>query len=558
MADTKYVDGAGIGWLRVATDKVYAKKKDIKSVNLPIPHVLVERSAAGDSAILKIANNWTGCGNVVVRYKIGSEPSETDLEFPSSGYTVTANGNTIYVRAFPGEGNNSTPSPSACVTVSNLQVQTPTINFNEETKTVTLNCATPGVTIRYTTDGENPSATTGNVYSEAFIIKSSTIISVQAYKENLLDSEIASKKFSFTNIFGVELNLSSSSSVLTRLTPETDPLGIVTETITTEPISEITGTRTGSSPFDAYTQLYGAMKRRNFETDGTPGVWEGEPGFTLTDKDVMVWIPKFWYKVVNDTNSQKRRYYIASTEEEGFKLHPGSGQYIGAYATSNNNQSRSGKTITTSQTLSTMRTNARAKGSGWQLRDAAERNAITFLFLIEFANTNCQAMIGQGPGTTTKTTGDTDVMTYHTGRPSGTDGQTSVKYRGIENLWGAFFEFEDGRNNINRIPYYSTDRNAYASNTTAGYKACGGEAPSQAGYVKSTKYVEVLDWVISEYASTGGSATTYFCDRSGTNIGNCFSLTGGPSLSSGLFGLYAFTSDTSGSAYGSRLSYKEE
>ena len=131
MAETKYVDGAGIGWLRAATDKVYAKKEDVKTSILPIPFIQVEKSAVGDSAILRVANNWTGYGNVIVRYKIGSEPTETDPEFPSAGYTITANGNTYYVRAFPGEGSNSTPSPAACVTVSNLQVQTPVIYTKE-------------------------------------------------------------------------------------------------------------------------------------------------------------------------------------------------------------------------------------------------------------------------------------------------------------------------------------------------------------------------------------------------------------------------------------------
>ena len=358
--------------------------------------------------------------------------------------------------------------------------------------------------------------------------------------------------------------MASSSTALTRLTPSSDPLGVVTETINTEPVPEITGTRAGSSPFDAYDQLYGAIKRRNFESNGTPGAWEGESGFTLTDKDVMVWIPQFWYKIVNDASANKRRYYVSTGAIEGFKLHPGSGQYVAAYETSSNNQSRSGKTVQVSQTRATFRTNARAKGAGWQLCDAAERNAINLLYLIEFADTNCQAKIGAGRSSSSNSsaisTGSTDVMTYHTGRPSGTEGQVGVKYRGMENLWGNVYEWTDGANFINRVPYYSTDRDSYADDTTAGYTACGGQNPGD-GYITKQRYVEALDWCISQPDAVGGSETTYFPDYHYFNSGNRILAVGGRWYNGGYCGLFYWycnrDSSSPNSNYGSRLSYKD-
>ena len=277
------------------------------------------------------------------------------------------------------------------------QVEDPAFTYSEDTGMATMTCPTAGATIRYTTDGEEPTEQNSEVYSSPIAITRKTSFKINAFKAGM----IASATIEATAeppylIWGVQWDYGNSSTALTRLTPSSDPLGVVTETINTEPVPEITGTRAGSSPFDAYDQLYGAIKRRNFESNGTPGAWEGESGFTLTDKDVMVWIPQFWYKIVNDASANKRRYYVSTGAIEGFKLHPGSGQYVAAYETSSNNQSRSGKTVQVSQTRATFRTNARAKGAGWQLCDAAERNAINLLYLIEFADTNCQAKIGAG------------------------------------------------------------------------------------------------------------------------------------------------------------------
>ena len=445
------------------------------------------------------------------------------------------------------------------ITIS--KVATPTFTFSKEAGTVTMACSTSGAEIHYTTHGSTPTKSSP-LYSGVISVSTTTNYKIRAFKNGMIDSDIASGQALFAQIFGVELNMASSSTALTRLTPSSDPLGVVTETINTEPVPEITGTRAGSSPFDAYGQLYGAIKRRNFESNGTPGAWEKEAGFTLTDKDVMVWIPQFWYKIVNDAGANKRRYYVSTGAIEGFKLHPGSGQYVAAYETSSNNQSRSGKTVQVSQTRATFRANARAKGAGWQLCDAAERNAINLLYLIEFADTNCQAKIGAGRSSASSAlqTGTTDAMTYHTGRPSGTEATVGVKYRGMENLWGNVYEWTDGANFIDRVPYYSTDRDSYADDTTAGYTACGGQNPGD-GYITKQRYVEALDWCISQPDAVGGSETTYFPDYHYYNTGNRILAVGGTWNNGGGCGLFfwdcSFGSSYSGSGYGSRLSYKD-
>lgn len=485
----------------------------------------------------------------------GTDPTSQNGNVYSGPIQLTA-AKTIKAR---GIKDGMVMSDIKSITIS--KVAAPTFTFNKDAGTVTMACSTSGAEIHYTTDDSTPTKSSP-LYSGVISVNTTTNYKIRAFKNGMVDSDVVSGQALFAQIFGVELNMASSSTALTRLTPSSDPLGVVTETINTEPVPEITGTRAGSSPFDAYDQLYGAIKRRNFESNGTPGAWEGESGFTLTDKDVMVWIPQFWYKIVNDASANKRRYYVSTGAIEGFKLHPGSGQYVAAYETSSNNQSRSGKTVQVSQTRATFRTNARAKGAGWQLCDAAERNAINLLYLIEFADTNCQAKIGAGRSSASSAlqTGTTDVMAYHTGRPSGTEASVGVKYRGMENLWGNVYEWTDGANFIDRVPYYSTDRDSYADDTTAGYTACGGQNPGN-GYITKQRYVEALDWCISQPDAVGGSETTYFPDYHYYNTGNRILAVGGAwdyGGDCGLFSWYcSYDASHSDSHYGSRLSYKD-
>ncbi|MCX8059389.1 MAG: chitobiase/beta-hexosaminidase C-terminal domain-containing protein, partial [Spirochaetes bacterium] len=79
------------------------------------------------------------------------------------------------------------------------KVATPIINPQggtySEPVTVSISCPTPGATIRYTTDGSNPSQSNGTVYSTPININSTTTIKAIAYKSGMNDSSIASETF---------------------------------------------------------------------------------------------------------------------------------------------------------------------------------------------------------------------------------------------------------------------------------------------------------------------------------------------------------------------------
>ncbi|MFR1505946.1 MAG: hypothetical protein ACLST8_07395, partial [Agathobaculum sp.] len=94
---------------------------------------------------------------------------------------------------------------------------------------------------------------------------------------------------SYANVFGVMWDTSNSSTALTRLTPSTDPYGLVTRSVTTEPKPAV-GTGSGSSPFDAYAPWNG-MKECNLDKSGTVTAWKGDSGFSRSNDYTMVFIP---------------------------------------------------------------------------------------------------------------------------------------------------------------------------------------------------------------------------------------------------------------------------
>lgn len=306
----------------------------------------------------------------------------------------------------------------------------------------------------------------------------------------------------FNHIWGVVWNYNNTSTELTRLTPATDPNGYVTETVETEPVPAV-GTGSGSSPFDSVLPWSG-MVEYNIQNNAV-SYKKGQSGFSRTKYDTVVFIPEFCILQKDDSRNKKRYYYLSDVAKTGFTKHPGGGKYVARYEASTGPASKSGL-WQENGTRSAARTNAKNKGSHWSLNDLATWCAIQWLYLIEFADWDSQAKIGKGRSDTgySGKTGLTDSMRYHTGRQSGTDGQTSVQYRWIENPWGNFREFIDGVNVRYGGVYYCTDRSKYADGTT-GYTSAGYSIPSNWGTITTLRFVSAAPWAIlpEKYDGTG-------------------------------------------------------
>ena len=348
----------------------------------------------------------------------------------------------------------------------------------------------------------------------------------------------------YANVFGVMRDTSNSSTALTRLTPSTDPYGYVTKSVTTEPKPAV-GTGSGSSPFDAYAPWNG-MKECNLNASGTVTAWKGDSRFSYDCDYTMVFIPAFY--VAQKRSGTKQYFYVSDKPKTGFTKHPGSGKYIGKYHMGSVRPSTSLVAPYVNITRATARSKAKSVGSKFHLYDFATYCAIIWLYIIEFADWNCQSKIGRGyvdGSSPALNSGNTDSMTYHTGRAAGTDGKTAVQYRWIENLWGNVLQWVDGFNANGTTAYYCTDPSKYADDTATGYTNIGTLPAS--GWIKD---LTVTDNGLLIPKTSGGSETTYVPDYVGSSSGWRVLFVGGDWSYGAYAGLLCFyANDATSSSY---------
>ena len=521
---------------------------------LPTPQVVFSINDTGDSGLMKLTLGYSEMGDVKVVMACNRAPELTDPEVTPSGTAVNQNGTWQIVAI---QQDNTSPfisSLTAVVDVNSLKTQTPVISYDAKTYTVTMSCATAGATIRYTTDGTNPTSTSP-VYSSAISITESKKFIAQAFKDGIQPSNMVSQQCNVARVWGVKWDTSQSSTALTRLTDATDPEGIVTEIVTTEPNSvDGTSDNTGSSPFDTDTP-WAEMKMRNI-TGTTLGPWEDEDGFSLSTADVMVWLPHVWCLIKKV--GAIWYYYVADNSLTGMIEHPGGGKYIARYFTKTNISSTGGQASDT--TLTSHRTGAVGKGSGWHVCAAQERALVDLLYIVEYADWDSQVVIGHGDTQYSRSCGGTDALQYHTGH--GTD--NSTQYRHIENLWG-YYEWLDGFLTQNGKIYICNDYTKFSNSITSDYQQFGFTFSSNIGqdYITDFAYDANNSWLMFIPSEcSGGSSATYVPDYgylpyNSSVLAACVGYGSGSSGGSrGLFRIYV--SDTPGDgSNASRLIYEE-
>lgn len=338
----------------------------------------------------------------------------------------------------------------------------------------------------------------------------------------------------YAAVFGVCWDTSNSSTALTRLTKTSDPYGFVTKDVTTEPVPA-GGVGTGSSPFDGYAPWNG-MKECNLNSSGTVTAWKGDSGFARTNNYTMVFIPVFY--VAQKRSGTKQYFYVSDKPKTGFTKHPGSGKYVGKYhAYSSAFYSCTGKAAEVNLTRAQFRANAKAIGSKFHLYDFATYCAIIWLYVVEFANWDCQTKIARGnvESSSAMNSGDSDVMIYHTGCRANLAG---IQYRWIENLWGNVFQWVDGFNANGTTAYYCTDPSKYADDTTTGYTQIGTLPAS--GWIKD---LTVTDNGLLIPKTVGGSETTFITDYADSSSGWRVLYVGGYWNSGSGAGLLYFSAD---------------
>lgn len=210
--------------------------------------------------------------------------------------------------------------------------------------------------------------------------------------------------------------------------------------------------KNAGSDFDQFS-IYNKIKRCNISDNGTVNAYYGDSTYKDdgTNGQVMVCIPKFYYKVVPlklekikapgfGYHIRKANYYITDTIKPGFKVHPAfinedgkevdyffysayeGSLYISDTKKYYNDAEYKTYTITSNDKLSsvsgvkpitgqatsanngngvnlyrsTAETCANHRGDGWHDQTIKSLSALQFLMMIEFGTMNIQAALGMG------------------------------------------------------------------------------------------------------------------------------------------------------------------
>ena len=180
----------------------------------------------------------------------------------------------------------------------------------------------------------------------------------------------------------------------------------------------------------------------------------------------------------------------------------------------------SGKAPMNIGTRANFRAAAATRGTGWRQMDYDLVSAIQLLYLVEYASFYSQSMIGAGltnfggadwsfrnDSNPIETTGNSNSDGNATASVDNGTGATGsyMSYRGIENFYGHIWDFVDGININNNVPYVSNDDTVFADDTATDYTDLG------ITLINSDGWQETLEQTARGFlpASVGGSSSTY-------------------------------------------------
>jgi hypothetical protein len=347
------------------------------------------------------------------------------------------------------------------------------------------------------------------------------------------------------------------------------------------------------------------------------------------DGQVMVEIPKFYFRYTISYYgiSAVHRWEISDVPLDGFTVFPAfvkAGvevpyRYYGAYEGSMYDASESamcavasiasniyqagdklcsvsGQYPKVNETRAEFRAMAEARGAGWHQEDFYLRSAVQLLYLIEYADFDSQAMIGNGRvslsngdwvpseifdetnygyiGKCGLSNGDGNATAANNDATNLTTGESPayMTYRGIENLWGNVWQFVDGINIRNFDPlggsayasyaYATNNYEDFADDTDTGYNLLTAGLAQADGYARQICPIEdgFLPASVADGASNTGLADYYYtCFNDDPNVGWRVALWGGNASNgpnAGAFcALSLYGSSSASAPFGGRLCF---
>lgn len=340
---------------------------------------------------------------------------------------------------------------------------------------------------------------------------------VQGGQNKKVKADLIKSLVNAPHIYTVRKKTDTSSTSFERLD---DAVGLVAN-----------ATKDGSAVENDFDNLYpwSDIISYNYDTKGKRiTAFYGEPTFDFSGANgqVLTRIPKFWYKIWREDGYYY--YSIADNKVDGYLE---SQQFsVGRYTCSGSAQgvfSRSGYKPFTNYTITNARTYAQNTGEGFGILDY-HMFLISLLYLVEYADFNSQAKLGNGVTSATEaiTSGGCDTLGMKSGCLSN-DGAHSMIYRGIEDIYGNIWQFIDGLNIKDNVAYISYNSSDYAVDKFDGsYKALGYVCAQTNGYIKELGY-DSSNPLIGLPLAVGGSSNTYITDYYTQKPENRIALLGG-------------------------------
>ena len=295
----------------------------------------------------------------------------------------------------------------------------------------------------------------------------------------------------------------------------------------------------------------------NDTTNFYDGLTDAHAYIRSVNHDVFVRIPRFWYKATEATTNVWKIWF-SNVKQYGVWKEWDGNDLIGAYegvVNSSKLLSISGEISSGSYSQTDFKQYARNKGTGYTLVKWKHHCIVGVLYYALYGNTNCQATIGSGTNSYTKTTGLTNSLGMNDSSASATGNSGSINFLGLENWWGNKYEF------IGNVTsnHGGTDYKFYIVEDDGSSREVQAHPYTGTFYPTVMVFGEHLDLVMKPN-TTSGTTSTGFCDSqyfSGSSNQvvrrSCYYSDAG----GGVACLYASGSGSStGSNIGSRLAFR--
>lgn len=261
------------------------------------------------------------------------------------------------------------------------------------------------------------------------------------------------------------------------------------------------------------------------------------------DGDEFVFIPELYLRIGHDASGLLTDVAVAPLEmtagENQVVVHVDA-FYFGAYGASVSGgkmYSKSNVARQGSVTCGNFRTYAKARGAKYRQLDLYHMRVLDFLWLIEFATKNSDAVM-QGYTSYNGTCGATDSLTVPSGQLSNGG---RMRWRYIEDFIGNGYEFFDGAYGLGA----TQDESKYGQTVTdVEYSAYSGYCLSALKISETYPLLAVPGGYVSN-----GNYNTYFCDYVVSTSGGYVYCRGRGSASAG-DGLFQWNSYGSANTYG--------